>query len=157
MSDNLLSTPLARLEQRDAFVHRHLGPDANEIARMCATIGVTDIDALIEQTVPAGIRLASPLPLAGAMPEHEALARLKAIAGRNVVKKPPPPRARPRPYRCRRSAGSTRTSTTPNCQPPPCCHAGAQSWMQACKSAPPPSRRSRRCRPAARWIAVASA
>ena len=87
MSDNLLSTPLARLEQRDAFVHRHLGPDANEIARMCATIGVTDVDALIEQTVPAGIRLASPLPLAGAMPEHEALARLKAIAGRNVVKK----------------------------------------------------------------------
>ena len=87
MSDNLLSTPLARLEQRDAFVHRHLGPDANEIARMCATIGVTDVDALIEQTVPAGIRLESPLPLAGAMPEHEALARLKAIAGRNVVKK----------------------------------------------------------------------
>ena len=87
MSDNLLSTPLARLEQRDAFVHRHLGPDANEIARMCATIGVTDVDALIEQTVPAGIRLASPLPLAGAMPEHEALARLKAIASRNVVKK----------------------------------------------------------------------
>ena len=42
MSDNLLSTPLARLEQRDAFVHRHLGPDAGEIARMCATIGVTD-------------------------------------------------------------------------------------------------------------------
>ena len=87
MSDNLLSTPLARLEQRDAFVHRHLGPDAGEIARMCAAIGVADVDALIKQTVPAGIRLASPLPLAGAMPEHEALARLKAIAGRNVVKK----------------------------------------------------------------------
>jgi glycine dehydrogenase len=87
MTDTLLSAPLARLEQRDAFVHRHLGPDASEIARMCATIGVADVDALIEQTVPAGIRLASPLPLAGAMPEHEALARLKAIAGRNVVKK----------------------------------------------------------------------
>ena len=87
MTDTLFSAPLARLEQRDAFVHRHLGPDANEIARMCATIGVTDVDALIEQTVPAGIRLESPLPLAGAMPEHEALARLKAIAGRNVVKK----------------------------------------------------------------------
>ncbi len=87
MTDTLLSAPLACLEQRDAFVHRHLGPDASEIARMCATLGVADVDALIEQTVPAGIRLESPLPLAGAMPEHEALARLKAIAGRNVVKK----------------------------------------------------------------------
>ncbi|WP_345792545.1 aminomethyl-transferring glycine dehydrogenase [Thauera sp. JM12B12] len=87
MTDTLLSAPLACLEQRDAFVHRHLGPDASEITRMCATLGVADVDALIEQTVPAGIRLESPLPLAGAMPEHEALARLKTIADRNVVKK----------------------------------------------------------------------
>jgi glycine dehydrogenase len=87
MSDSLLSSPLASLEQRDAFVHRHLGPNAGEIAHMCAAIGVTNVDGLIAQTVPAAIRLAAPLPLAGAMPEHEALARLKAIAGRNVVKK----------------------------------------------------------------------
>ena len=44
MSDSLLSSPLASLEQRDAFVHRHLGPNAGEIARMCATIGVADLD-----------------------------------------------------------------------------------------------------------------
>ncbi|MDX9885682.1 aminomethyl-transferring glycine dehydrogenase [Thauera sp.] len=87
MSDSLLSSPLASLEQRDAFVHRHLGPNAGEIARMCATIGVADVDGLIAQTVPAGIRLTAPLPLARAMPEHEALARLKSIADRNVVKK----------------------------------------------------------------------
>ena len=87
MTATLLSAPLARLEQRDAFVHRHLGPNANEIAQMCATLGVPDLDALIGQTVPAGIRLGAPLPLADASPEHEALARLKAIAGRNVIKK----------------------------------------------------------------------
>ncbi len=87
MSDNLLSSPLASLEQRDAFIHRHLGPNAEEVARMCAAVGVVDVDGLIAQTVPAGIRLESPLPLDGATPEHEALARLKAIAGRNVVKK----------------------------------------------------------------------
>jgi glycine dehydrogenase len=87
MSDSLLSSPLASLEQRDAFVHRHLGPNADEIARMCATIGVGDIDELIAQTVPAGIRLTAPLPLADSMPEHAALAHLKAIASRNVVKK----------------------------------------------------------------------
>ena len=87
MTASLLSAPLSRLEQRDAFVHRHLGPNANEIAHMCATLGLPDIDALIDQTVPAGIRLDAPLPLADASPEHEALARLKAIAGRNVIKK----------------------------------------------------------------------
>ncbi|MGQ5488957.1 aminomethyl-transferring glycine dehydrogenase [Thauera sp. AutoDN2] len=87
MSDSLLSAPLARLEQRDAFIGRHLGPNAEEIACMCAAIGVPNLDTLIAQTVPADIRLASPLPLANPMPEHEALARLKAIAGRNVVKK----------------------------------------------------------------------
>ncbi|CAH1749207.1 glycine decarboxylase [Thauera humireducens] len=87
MTASLLSAPLSRLEQRDGFVHRHLGPNANQIAHMCATLGVSDVDALIEQTVPAGIRLNAPLPLADASPEHEALARLKAIAGRNVIKK----------------------------------------------------------------------
>ncbi len=87
MSDNLLSSPLADLEQRDAFVHRHLGPNAEEVATMCAALGVRGLDTLIDQTVPAGIRLGSPLPLAGSMPEHEALARLKSIASRNVVKK----------------------------------------------------------------------
>ncbi|ENO76534.1 aminomethyl-transferring glycine dehydrogenase [Thauera sp. 63] len=87
MTASLLSAPLSRLEQRDGFVHRHLGPNANQIAHMCATLGVSDVDALIEQTVPAGIRLDAPLPLADASPEHEALTRLKAIAGRNVIKK----------------------------------------------------------------------
>ena len=33
MSDSLLSSPLASLEQRDAFVHRHLGPNAGEITQ----------------------------------------------------------------------------------------------------------------------------
>ena len=87
MTDSLLFAPLAQLEQRDDFVHRHLGPNADEIARMCAALGVADLDALIEQTVPADIRLDSPLPLATAMPEHEALAKLKSIAALNVIKK----------------------------------------------------------------------
>ena len=87
MTDALLSAPLERLEQHDAFIHRHLGPNADEVAKMCATLGVSGLDALIEQTVPAGIRLQLPLPLAGSVSEHEALTRLKSIASRNAVKK----------------------------------------------------------------------
>jgi glycine dehydrogenase len=79
--------PLSALEQRDDFIGRHIGPDAAAAAAMCADIGVSSLAALIEETVPAAIRLDKPLPLAGAMPEHEALAKLRAIAGRNVLKR----------------------------------------------------------------------
>jgi glycine cleavage system H protein len=62
------SLPARQLEQRDDFIHRHLGPNAGEIAACCAAIGVADVDGLIAQTVPAGIRLSSPLPLAARCP-----------------------------------------------------------------------------------------
>jgi glycine dehydrogenase len=80
-------TPLSALEQRDEFLARHIGPDAAETAAMLAAVGAASLDELIGQTVPASIRLAQPLPLAGPLREHEALARLKAIAAKNVVKK----------------------------------------------------------------------
>ena len=57
---------LSVLEQRDDFVARHIGPCPTEIAAMLATIGVANLDQLIDQTVPAAIRLLAPLPLAGA-------------------------------------------------------------------------------------------
>ncbi|THF63419.1 aminomethyl-transferring glycine dehydrogenase [Pseudothauera rhizosphaerae] len=83
----LLTAPLARLEQRDAFLERHLGPNPAEIATMLAALGAPSLDALIDQTVPAAIRLKEPLPLPGPRPEQEALAALRTIAARNVVKK----------------------------------------------------------------------
>ncbi|MBT9498507.1 MAG: aminomethyl-transferring glycine dehydrogenase [Zoogloea sp.] len=87
MSKTLLSAPLATLEQGDDFIRRHLGPCANELPAMLAAIGVDSLDTLIDQTVPAGIRLPAPLALGEPVPEHMALANLKAIAGKNVLKK----------------------------------------------------------------------
>ncbi|KAF7599802.1 MAG: glycine dehydrogenase (aminomethyl-transferring) [Candidatus Dactylopiibacterium carminicum] len=78
---------LADLEQRNAFIARHLGPDAAAQRDMLAAMQLDSIDALIAQTVPAGIRLAAPLPINGPTPEEEALADLKRIASRNVLKK----------------------------------------------------------------------
>jgi glycine dehydrogenase len=83
----MLNHSLTQLEQRDDFIGRHIGPNENEIAAMLKTIGAPSLDGLIGQTVPAAIRLAKPLPIADAMPEHEALAKLRAIAAKNVVKK----------------------------------------------------------------------
>ena len=79
--------PLSALEQRDDFIARHIGPNDGEIAAMLAAIGAASLGQLIDQTVPAGIRLPAPLPLAEPRPEHEALADLKAIAAKNRVVK----------------------------------------------------------------------
>ena len=81
-----LSQPLAVLEQRDEFIARHLGPSPAEVAEMLAVLGTSSLDTLIDETVPAAIRRA-PLALSEPCPEAEALARLKAIAGKNIVKK----------------------------------------------------------------------
>ena len=79
--------PLSALEQRDEFINRHLGSAPTDIDAMLSAIDATSLEALIAQTVPASIRLASPLALPDSRPEAEALAELKAIAGKNRVQK----------------------------------------------------------------------
>ncbi len=78
---------LSALEQRDEFINRHIGSDAADIDAMLSVVGAPSVDALIEQTVPAAIRLPAPLALPDARPEAEALSALKAIAGKNRVHK----------------------------------------------------------------------
>ena len=82
-----LNQPLSALEQHDEFIDRHIGPCATEMTEMLATIGAASLDQLIDQTVPAAIRLPADLPLPAPRREHEALADLKAIAGKNVIQK----------------------------------------------------------------------
>jgi glycine dehydrogenase len=79
--------PLAALEQRDEFIGRHIGHDGFATAAMLGAIGSPNLDRLIEETVPAAIRLPAALDLPGPMREHEALARLKGIAEKNVLAK----------------------------------------------------------------------
>jgi glycine dehydrogenase len=78
---------LVALEQRDEFIARHIGPCPSEIAAMLEIIGAASLDQLVEQTVPASIRLPVPMKLGEARTENEALAALKAIAGKNRVNK----------------------------------------------------------------------
>ncbi len=78
---------LFALEQHDEFIGRHIGPCAAEMTQMLADIGAANLDQLIDQTVPAAIRLPADLPLPGPKREQEALADLKAIAGKNIIQK----------------------------------------------------------------------
>jgi glycine dehydrogenase len=79
------SQPLSALEQKDEFIGRHIGPCAAEMAAMLGDLGVEHLDTLIDQTIPAVIRLPADLRLPAPQREHEALAALKAIARRNRV------------------------------------------------------------------------
>src|SRR5574343_1468977 len=83
-------TSLTQLEARDAFIARHIGPDAAEQQEMLSLLGYASRAALIDALVPANIRNKTPLPLgayAQPMPEQEALAKLKATASKNQVLK----------------------------------------------------------------------
>src|SRR5574343_618434 len=83
-------TSLTQLEARDAFIARHIGPDAAEQQEMLSLLGYASRAALIDALVPASIRNKNTLPLGQfteSMPETEALAKLKAIAGKNKVLK----------------------------------------------------------------------
>ncbi len=74
---------LAQLQQTDAFLERHLGPDATEQQAMLATLGVATRAELIAQTVPPAIRLGGPLGLPAALDEQGALDKLKGYAMQN--------------------------------------------------------------------------
>ncbi len=70
---------------KEQFSSRHIGPREKEIAEMVKAIGVADIDTLINETVPASIRLEKPLNIAAAMSEYEYLSHIREIAAKNKV------------------------------------------------------------------------
>ena len=78
-------TPLSQLEYAEEFIHRHIGPDEDEIAAMLAALGIASLDELVEQTVPASILGGSATRLPPPMSEEAALAAIKIIAGRNRI------------------------------------------------------------------------
>jgi glycine dehydrogenase len=78
--------PLDELERRDEFSQRHIGPSPDERVKMLAELGLASLDELLDQTVPAAIRLGpQPLGLPSGLTERAASARLREMAARNQV------------------------------------------------------------------------
>jgi glycine dehydrogenase len=75
----------ALLDPPADFVQRHVGPSEAEVASMLKALGVASLDALVGETVPAGIRLSRPLSLPLPLSEEEALAELGQKAAKNRV------------------------------------------------------------------------
>ncbi|MBN8769507.1 MAG: aminomethyl-transferring glycine dehydrogenase [Stenotrophomonas nitritireducens] len=80
------NTPsLRELEHASAFVDRHIGPNDAEIAQMLRVVGHDSLDALTDAIVPGAIKSPAPLALPESLTEVQALAKIRAIAGKNKV------------------------------------------------------------------------
>src|SRR5450755_1739290 len=67
------------------FVDRHIGPDAAERGAMLQALGLGSMEALVEATVPASIRLRRALDLPAPLGEAALLEELGQLASRNQV------------------------------------------------------------------------
>ena len=67
----------------DSFIPRHNGPSEADVKSMLATLGYASLDALIDATVPANIRLPGPLALPAPMSEQDALAEFRRMVSPN--------------------------------------------------------------------------
>jgi glycine dehydrogenase len=73
------------LEKREAFESRHIGPNSDQLSKMLGVIGASDLDQLINETVPDLIRLQKPLNLPKAKSEYNFLKDLKQLAKKNKI------------------------------------------------------------------------
>ncbi|MBA6391975.1 aminomethyl-transferring glycine dehydrogenase [Colwellia sp. BRX10-3] len=79
------SLSLTELEQRQDFIRRHIGPNAEQTQAMLKDIGAESVDALIDEIVPSDIRLADLPAIEESKTEVQALADLKKVASLNKV------------------------------------------------------------------------
>lgn len=73
------------LNDRVAFERRHNGPSEEEVSQMLETIGLSSVEALIDEAIPAPILKKTPLDLPEVLNEFEYLNRMQKIADKNTV------------------------------------------------------------------------
>jgi glycine dehydrogenase len=73
------------LQPPDQFPARHIGPRPDDVAAMLRLLGVSSLDRLIDDVVPAEIRLRRALQLPPRVTEFELLAELRGLAAQNQV------------------------------------------------------------------------
>jgi len=69
----------------DSFVNRHLGPRSSDIKDMLEFIGAASMEELIDQTVPANIRMKEPLNLNEGLTERKYFRNILELASKNKV------------------------------------------------------------------------
>lgn len=70
---------------QELFSYRHIGPREADLKEMLEVIGVESVEALLQETVPANIRLKGLLDLPKALTEAEYYNKIKGIASKNKL------------------------------------------------------------------------
>ncbi|MDN3696318.1 aminomethyl-transferring glycine dehydrogenase [Vibrio genomosp. F6] len=78
---------LTDLGTQNEFVARHNGPNKSDQQKMLDMINATSLESLIDETVPAQIRLEKPMSLAAPQSEYDMLVTLKQFANQNQIKR----------------------------------------------------------------------
>uniref|UniRef100_A0A667XWA8 glycine dehydrogenase (aminomethyl-transferring) n=1 Tax=Myripristis murdjan TaxID=586833 RepID=A0A667XWA8_9TELE len=73
------------LPRHDDFAERHIGPGEREKREMLDALGLESIDQLIENTVPASIRIQRSMKMDDPVCENEVLEALQKIAAKNKM------------------------------------------------------------------------
>jgi glycine dehydrogenase len=70
---------------QDNFDKRHIGPRDNDISEMLKIVGADSVDHLIDEIIPADIRLQNPLELDKGMSEYDFLNHMRSLARKNKI------------------------------------------------------------------------
>ncbi len=76
---------MTTLDRPALFSKRHIGPQDDDVAAMLQVLGVDSLDALIDEAVPAEIRLDRPLQLEAPRSEADAIEEFAELMGKNEV------------------------------------------------------------------------
>jgi glycine dehydrogenase len=71
--------------EKERFLHRHIGPDPEQISEMLSVIGASSLDELIDETIPKGIRLKKKPDIDEPMSEYRFLEQFRELAGQNKI------------------------------------------------------------------------
>jgi len=74
-------------QHHDVFENRHIGSNQDELTKMANECGANSVDELIDETIPANIRLARKLNLDEPLSEFEFLSKLNQLADKNKIYK----------------------------------------------------------------------
>jgi glycine dehydrogenase len=76
---------LDQLEMRGNFIYRHIGPNQQQMQEMLTELGLTELEDIIAQAIPANILNDEPLKLTETISERAVIKHLRAMRGRNKV------------------------------------------------------------------------
>ncbi|MEP7054567.1 MAG: glycine dehydrogenase (aminomethyl-transferring), partial [Actinomycetota bacterium] len=76
---------LVDLERGVPFADRHIGPNADEQAKMLAVVGYGSLAELVDAAVPESITATERLRLPAAASEQEVIAELRGLAAQNQL------------------------------------------------------------------------